>query len=186
RDLEIRGAGSILSEVQSGHIAAVGFDLYVELVADAVDELRGVETPEEPLDVRIDIPIDAHLPTRYVPDMDSRLEAYRRLAAAQDLASISDVVKEWEDRYGPLPPEASGLITVAHLRVEARERGITEIVKARNEVRLAPVDLKQSEEVRLSRLQPRSVVRDRTVYLPAPRTGLADAMLEFLRTMWPL
>ncbi|MBT8197050.1 MAG: transcription-repair coupling factor [Acidimicrobiia bacterium] len=186
RDLEIRGAGSILSEVQSGHIAAVGFDLYVELVADAVDELRGVEAPEEPADVRIDLPIDAHLPADYVPDMDSRLEAYRRLAAAQEPETIADVLREWGDRFGPLPPEAEGLITVAHLRVEARARGITEIVKARNEIRLAPVDLKQSEEVRLARLQPRSVVRNQTVYLPAPRTDPANTLLEFLRTMWPL
>ncbi|MBT8215071.1 MAG: transcription-repair coupling factor, partial [Acidimicrobiia bacterium] len=158
----------------------------VELVADAVDELRGVEAPEEPADVRIDLPIDAHLPADYVPDMDSRLEAYRRLAAAQEPETIADVLREWGDRFGPLPPEAEGLITVAHLRVEARARGITEIVKARNEIRLAPVDLKQSEEVRLARLQPRSVVRNRTVYLPAPRTDPANTLLEFLRTMWPL
>ena len=132
RDLEIRGAGSILSQTQSGHIAAVGFDLYTELVAEAVNELKGEAADrEEPAEVRIDVPVDAHLPADYITDVDSRLEAYRRLAAATSEAAVDDTVAEWVDRYGPLPGEASALIEVARLRVEALRIGIDEIVQAR-------------------------------------------------------
>ena len=92
RDLEIRGAGSILGEVQSGHIAAVGFDLYAELVAEAVSELEGREpviTAQR--EVRIDLPVDAHLPDAYVADQELRLEAYRRLATTTTNAEVDDV-----------------------------------------------------------------------------------------------
>ncbi len=155
RDLEIRGAGSILGETQAGHIAAVGFDLYVELVADAVGELKGepVEV-EEPPQVRIDLPVDAHLPDDYIPGPDERLEAYRRLAAAATEADVDDVVVEWRDRFGELPAPAAALADVARLRVEAIRAGLAEIVKVRHEVRLSPVTLLASEEVRLQRLAP--------------------------------
>lgn len=187
RDLEIRGAGSILSETQSGHIAAVGFDLYVELVADAVDELRGAEPKSpKPAEVRIDLPVDAHLPEEYVDSGPARLEAYRRLAAATTETEVDDVVSEWEDRYGELPPPASALIEVARVRVEALRVGLTEVVTARNEVRLAPVGLLASQEVRLQRLAPRSVLRGNKLFIPTPKGGpLPAEIAQFLRTMWP-
>ena len=186
RDLEIRGAGSILSEVQAGHIAAVGFDLYVDLVAAAVSELKGetVET-EEPPEVRIDLPVDAHLPDDYVPSGPERLEAYRRLAVAVTEAQVADVVAEWEDRFGPLPPPAQALINVARLRVEAIRIGLSEVVKVRNEVRLAPVGLRTSQEVRLRRLAPRAVLRGKQLFVPAPRRDHAAVLFDFLHTMWP-
>ncbi|MEN8239539.1 MAG: transcription-repair coupling factor, partial [Actinomycetota bacterium] len=153
RDLEIRGAGSILSETQSGHIAAVGFDLYAELVADAVKELKGevaVEDEAEP--IRIDLMVDAHLPDSYVPGVETRLEAYRRLATATTPMAIEDVVTEWEDRFGPLPDAAEELLNVARLRVEAMRIGVSEIVQNRREVRITPVTMKASQEVRLERI----------------------------------
>lgn len=186
RDLEIRGAGSILSETQSGHIAAVGFDLYTELVADAVRELRG--EPAEPRaerDIRIDIPVEARLPDEYVPDADGRLEGYRRLAAATTEDEVDDVIIEWEDRYGPLPPEAEELIAVARLRVEAIRIGLDKIVQVRNEVRIAKVDLRASQEVRLERVQRGAVLRGSTLFIPAPKTDVAANLLGFLQTMWP-
>ena len=187
RDLEIRGAGSILSETQSGHIAAVGFDLYTELVAEAVTELKGEPVVrEEPAEVRIDLPVDAHLPAEYISDGDSRLEAYRRLAAATSEAAVDDARAEWVDRYGPLPAEAEALIGVARLRVEALRIGIGEIVQARGEIRLAPVVLRPSQEVRLQRLASQSVIRGDVLYLPAPKEDVTQAVLEFLRGMWPL
>jgi transcription-repair coupling factor (superfamily II helicase) len=187
RDLEIRGAGSILGETQAGHIAAVGFDLYVELVADAVGELKGepVEV-EEPPQVRIDLPVDAHLPDDYIPGPDERLEAYRRLAAAATEADVDDVVVEWRDRFGELPAPAAALADVARLRVEAIRVGLAEIVKLRHEVRLSPVTLLASEEVRLQRLAPRAVVRGDLLFVPAPRTDPVAGLLEFLRRMWPV
>ncbi len=185
RDLEIRGAGSILGETQAGHIAAVGFDLYVELVSDAVNELKGELLPERPPEIRIDVPVDAHLPDGYVDSAAERLEAYRRLAAAVTEPQVADVAAEWRDRFGELPPEALALIDVALLRVEALRVGLTEIVKVRNEVRLGPVSLRASQEVRLNRTAPRSVVRGHIVFLPAPRRDLVQFLIEFVRKMWP-
>ncbi len=186
RDLEIRGAGSILGETQAGHIAAVGFDLYVELVADAVCELKGEAAPVvETAEVRIDLPVDAHLPKDYVDGGNERLEAYRRLAAATTPAEVEDVAVEWRDRYGEPPPPASALLDVARLRVEALRVGLTEIVKVRNEIRIAPVALRESQQVRLQRLSRRAVVRADKLFLPVPRGPLLDSQLEFIRRMWP-
>ncbi|MGD2059544.1 MAG: transcription-repair coupling factor, partial [Acidimicrobiia bacterium] len=127
RDLEIRGAGSILGEVQSGHIAAVGFDLYTELVAEAVSEMEGRPVEDSgPPEVRIDLPVDAHIPESYLSDQELRLEAYRRLAATTTPEQVDDVVSEWVDRYGDLPPEAESLISLARLRVEAIRVGLSE------------------------------------------------------------
>ncbi len=185
RDLEIRGAGSMLGEVQSGHIAAVGFDLYTELVAEAVHELRGTKAPDADLkEVRIDLDVTAHLPEDYVPDQPARLEAYRRLAAASSAAEVDDVAAEWRDRYGPLPPEATVLIDVARLRVEALRVGLEDIVKLRSEIKLSPVALTASQEVRLQRLAGKPVLRGNVIFVPAPN-DLPGGLIEFVRTMWP-
>jgi len=186
RDLEIRGAGSILGEVQSGHIAAVGFDLYAELVAEAVSELEGREPATTPQrEVRIDLPVDAHLPETYVGDQELRLEAYRRLATTTTEDEVNDVAAEWVDRFGPLPPAADALVSLARLRVEALRVGLDELVQLRHEIRMGPVDLKPSQEVRLKRLQPRSVLnaQDGQIFIPAPR-DLVPSLIEFLEEMW--
>jgi transcription-repair coupling factor (superfamily II helicase) len=186
RDLEIRGAGSILSETQSGHIAAVGFDLYTELVADAVNELKGTPTIREPeIEIRIDLPIDARLPDDYVEDPDGRLEGYRRLAAASTQASVDDVVAEWLDRYGPLPPPAEALIDVARLRVEGARAGLEEVVVVRDEVRVSPVALKASQEVRLERLAPGSIIRDHVLFVPAPVRDITRALTRLIADLFP-
>ena len=188
RDLEIRGAGSILSQTQSGHIAAVGFDLYTELVADAVNDLRGTPVEHEPeIDIRIDLPIDARLPEEYVPDADGRLEGYRRLAAASTRVAVDDVVAEWLDRYGPLPTEAEALIDVARLRVVAARVGLEEVVNLRREVRLSPVKLKVSQEVRLDRLAPGSVLRNSVLFIPMPANdgNVAATLRGFVEELWP-
>lgn len=187
RDLEIRGAGSILSETQSGHIAAVGFDLYAELVADAVKELKGEVAAEEELDpIRIDLMVDAHLPDSYAPGVETRLEAYRRLAGALTTSEIEDVAAEWEDRFGPLPVPALELLNIARLRDEALRIGITEIVQNRREVRISPVSMKASQEVRLERIARGSLLRGDTLYLPNPEESPATVITQFLRTMWPV
>jgi transcription-repair coupling factor (superfamily II helicase) len=186
RDLEIRGAGSILGEVQSGHIAAVGFDLYAEMVAEAVLELEGREQvgPAQP-EIRIDLPVDAHLPESYVPEQELRLEAYRRLATTTTQDAVDDVAAEWVDRFGPLPPAAEALVALARLRVEALRVGLEEMVQLRHEIKMGPVDLKPSQEVRLKRLQPRSVLQaaDGVIFIPAPR-DLVPGLIDFLREMW--
>jgi transcription-repair coupling factor (superfamily II helicase) len=185
RDLEIRGAGSMLGEVQSGHVAAVGFDLYTELVAEAVHELRGTTPDREPLkEVRIDLDVTAHLPDGYVSDQAARIEAYRRLAAATSLEEVDEVGEEWRDRYGPLPPEATVLLDIAILRVLAQRVGLEDVVKMRNEVKLSPVALAASQEVRLSRLVKGAVVRGPVVFIPAP-PELPGGLIDFVRSMWP-
>src|SRR5215471_13627210 len=126
RDLEIRGAGNLLGADQSGHIAAVGYDLYVQMVSEAVAELKG-ETPREPAEIKLDLPLDAHMPKDYVPREDLRLEAYRRLAAVTSEAEVDDIRNEWQDRYGPVPPPAAALLDVARLRAECVRTGIREV-----------------------------------------------------------
>lgn len=188
KDLEIRGAGSILGEIQSGHISAVGFDLYTDLVAEAVSKLEGNEIPvPEVKEVRIELPVDAHLPDDYVAEQALRLEAYRRLAMAINQDHVADVALEWEDRFGPLPPAALALIEIARLRVEALRVGLNEIVKLRHEIRLGPVDLSASQEVRLQRLAPEAVLspREGTLFIPSPE-NLIPGLLAFLRNMWPV
>ncbi len=189
RDLEIRGAGSMLGEVQSGHISAVGFETYVNLVAEAVGELEGfkAEVAEAPPELRLDLPVDAHLPENYIEDQGARIEAYRRLAATLTSEQVGDVAVEWEDRYGELPASALSLIGLARLRAEAIRVGLTEIVKLRDEVRLGPVDFSDSQEIRLQRLAPRGVLRaaEGTVFLPAPADdSIVEDLISFIGAMW--
>ncbi len=175
RDLEIRGAGNLLGSDQSGHIAAVGYDLYVQLVAEAVAEARGEPRPSPPT-VSIDVPGDAHLPHDYVAAEDARLEAYRRLASATTLEDVDDIGVEWADRYGPLPPSAQGLLALARLRASAMARRIDEITMSsvrpggtrQPVVRVSPVTLPASAQVRLRRLAPGASYREDMAQLLVP------------------
>ena len=155
RDLQLRGAGNLLSGVQSGHIAAVGYDLYCELVSEAVAELSG-ETPEQPAEVVIDLPLVAHLPDDYVADETGRLEAYRRLGAVTELVEVADIEAEWIDRYGPVPPEAQTLLHIALLRAECHRLGVRTVAYAHGQdsgrVRMGPLELTASEELRMKRI----------------------------------
>jgi transcription-repair coupling factor (superfamily II helicase) len=157
RDLEIRGAGNLLGEAQAGHIAAVGYDLYCQMVTEAVAELKG-EPVSEPVEVTLDLPVKAFLPDDYVQKAEARLEAYRRLGAVIDHATVDDIAAEWLDRYGPVPDPAGELLAVGHLRAECVRLGIREVGVLRSgAVRLAPLTLRTSEQVRLQRLAPGSV-----------------------------
>lgn len=174
KDLEIRGAGNLLGGEQAGHIADVGFDLYVRLVGEAVADFKAGGVPqEEVLDVKVELPIDAHLPHDYVPGERLRLEAYRKLAAVTDDAGVEEVRAELEDRYGAVPPPVENLLEVARFRVHARRAGVGEVVLAGNSVRFAPVELRESQQLRLARLYPRSIVKPavRTILVPRPMTA---------------
>jgi transcription-repair coupling factor (superfamily II helicase) len=180
KDLEIRGAGNVLGVEQSGHVAGVGFDLYVRLVGEAVEAYRAaadgkiVAAPEEPKDVRIDLPVDAHLPPDYIASDRLRLEAYRRLAAAADFAAVDAVVEELVDRYGPLPEPAQRLVAVARLRLLCRQYGITEISAiSEATLRISPLTLLDSAQLRLKRMYPSAHYRatTSTVQVPIPRSG---------------
>ncbi|WP_374197837.1 transcription-repair coupling factor [Rhodococcus sp. BP-332] len=179
KDLEIRGAGNVLGAEQSGHVAGVGFDLYVRLVGEAVEAYRAVAdgrpvtTDEAPKEVRIDLPVDAHIPPDYVTSDRLRLEAYRKLAAAQNDAEIRAVIDELTDRYGPVPAEVARLVAVAVLRILCRSYGIVDVQMAGTMVKLAPMDLPDSKQIRLKRLYPSAQYRATTgtVQIPIPRVA---------------
>ncbi len=156
KDLEIRGAGNLLGGEQSGHIADVGFDLYVRLVGEAVAEYRGDTLVEEP-EVKIELPVDAHLPHDYVPSERLRLEMYKRLAEVRSPEQLEEVRVELVDRYGALPDSVENLLAVARLRIKARRAGLTDINAQGNYVRFTPVELSDSTRVRLDRLYPKTV-----------------------------
>lgn len=152
RDLEIRGAGNLLGGAQSGHIAAVGYDLYCEMVTEAVAELRG-EGTRQVQETNIDLPIRAYLPDDYVEAEEQRLEAYRRLANVSELIEVADIEAEWIDRYGPVPDPAETLLHIALLRSECVRLEITDVsVTNRNRIRVSPLELTQSEQIRYKRL----------------------------------
>jgi transcription-repair coupling factor (superfamily II helicase) len=165
KDLEIRGAGNLLGGEQSGHVAGVGFDLYVRMIGEAVREMRG-DGPAEKPEVRIELPVDAHIPHEYVPGERLRLEAYTRIAAIDSAADITAVRDELADRYGALPQPVENLLAVARLRARARRAGLTDITQQGNHIRFSPVELPESRQVRAERLYPR------TLYKPAVRTML--------------
>ena len=172
KDLEIRGAGNLLGGEQSGHIAGVGFDLYVRLVGEAVASFRG-DTDEAPAEIKIELPVDAHLPHDYVPHERLRLEMYKKLAAVVDEAELADIEAELVDRYGAPPEPVRNLLEVARLRTVARAAGIGDISVQGNHVRFGPLELRESQQLRLQRLYPGSIVKPAlgTVLVPKPMTA---------------
>jgi transcription-repair coupling factor (superfamily II helicase) len=183
RDLEIRGAGNLLSESQSGHIAAVGYDLYCQMVNEAVAEMKG-EPVREPAEVKLDVPSDANLPVAYVPKEELRLEAYRRLAAVTTHAEVDDISAEWQDRYGPIPDVAQNLLAVAHLRAECFRTGIRDVQITSGQAKLSPLALRTSEQIRLKRLSKQSIYKEdlAQAVIPLPRGAEAASFLVGLLT----
>jgi transcription-repair coupling factor (superfamily II helicase) len=172
KDLEIRGAGNLLGGEQSGHIAGVGFDLYVRMIGEAVTELKG-DGPAERPEVRVELPVNAHIPHDYVPGERLRLEAYTRIAAVDSPEDATEVAAELADRYGPLPEPVTNLLEVARLRARARRAGLTDITQQGSSIRFAPVELPDSRQVRLQRLYPKTVLKPavRSMLVPVPRRG---------------
>jgi transcription-repair coupling factor (superfamily II helicase) len=134
RDLEIRGAGNLLGAEQSGHIGAVGFDLYTRLLADAVERLKALERGEKPPPastaqgpLTIDLPLAAHIPEVYAPDLNLRLALYQRMSRVQNLREVEELTQEMRDRFGPLPEPVQTLLYVVRLRALAREAGVQSI-----------------------------------------------------------
>ena len=168
KDLEIRGAGNLLGGEQSGHIADVGFDLYMRMVGEAVQDYKTgiIETEEKVSDCKVELPINAHLSSEYVPGERLRLDLYRRLADVKKPADVESIRAELVDRFGELPEEAQALLGVAQLRAQAKLAHLTEVVVQGKYVRLAPLTLAESRQLRLSRLYPGSL------YKPAISTVL--------------
>ncbi|WP_371440773.1 TRCF domain-containing protein, partial [Corynebacterium sp. HMSC071F07] len=180
KDLEMRGAGNVLGAQQSGHIAGVGFDLYVRLVGEAVETFKALArgevpkaTDEGPKEIRIDLPVDAHIPEDYINSERLRLEVYRKLAASKDNNDLQLAVEEMEDRYGPLPEPVTRLLAVARLRHQARRAGVGDIAVQGTRIKVHPVDLADSKQVRLKRLYPGSNYRAaaKAIQLGFPKAG---------------
>jgi len=129
RDLQIRGAGSLLGHSQHGHMEAVGYDLYVKMLGQAIATAQGETPPPDKSDCLVDISIDAYLPEEYIPDPAGRIEAYKRIAAIETTADAEDVLDELIDRYGSPPKSVQGLVDVSLVRVTAARVGIVEIVQ---------------------------------------------------------
>ncbi|MBW0105838.1 transcription-repair coupling factor [Pseudonocardia sp. KRD291] len=179
KDLEIRGAGNILGAEQSGHIAGVGFDLYIRLVGEAVAAFRkqsggdGAEEPEQLAEVRVDLPVDAHVPHDYVDGERLRLEVYRKIAEASDEESLTAIVEELTDRYGEPPTPVLNLLAVARFRQLCRRLGVAEVAAAGTQIRIGPVTLPDSAQMRLKRLHPKSGYKPASglVTVPKPVEG---------------
>jgi transcription-repair coupling factor (superfamily II helicase) len=175
KDLEIRGAGNLLGGEQSGHIADVGFDLYMRMVGEAVNDYKTgiIETEEKNHECKVELPVNAHLSEQYVPGERLRLDLYRRLADVADAAAVEAIREELVDRFGALPDEAISLLKVAQLRAFAKSLGIREVVAAGKFLRISPLVLPESKQLRLNRLFPGSLYKSasNTVMIAIPRAA---------------
>ena len=180
RDLEIRGAGNLLGAEQSGHIADVGFDLYLRLVGEAVAEFKDPGQRDEIPEMRIELPVEAHLPADYVDSERLRLEMYRRIAGAISDSDIADVTEELTDRFGEPPQVVRELLKVARFRLLAREIGVSEIVAQGKYVRFIPTgDIPESRRMRLIRMYPGTIIKPEGQVLvptPASRDQIPDIL----------
>ncbi len=173
KDLEIRGAGNLLGGEQSGHIADVGFDLYMRMVGEAVNDYKTgiIDKEEEVHECKVELPVNAHLSEIYVPGERLRLDLYRRLADVANPGDVQSIREELLDRFGELPEEAVALLAVAQLRALAKSHGIHEVVASGKFLRLTPLTLPESRQLRLTRLHPGSIYKGptRTVLVTLPK-----------------
>ena len=174
KDLEIRGAGNLLGGEQSGHIADVGFDLYMRMIGEAVAEFKGDKKEDD--ECKLELPIDAYLPHDYVESERVRLDIYRKLAGAKSAAEVDEVDSELMDRFGAQPLLVTNLLAVAKLRVRARQLHLREVITTGKHLRLSPVTLSDSLQVRMDRLFPGHIYKSSvaTLLLPLPvKEGVA-------------
>ncbi len=181
KDLEIRGAGNLLGGEQSGHIAEVGFDLYMRMVSEAVSEFKTGIVPDSQDDPRIreckvELPITAHIPVEYLPSERLRLDIYRRMADSSSQAELDAIAEELKDRFGELPEPARDLLAVASLRVIAKNFGLTEVVLQGKFLRLSPLMIPDSIGMRLARVYPGSLVKAATSSVLVARSAAPNWM----------
>jgi transcription-repair coupling factor (superfamily II helicase) len=141
RDLEIRGAGNLLGDEQSGHVAAIGFELYVEMLDQAVGALAGTAADEAPDPVRMDLPVDAYVPGDYVPYEAAKIDVHRRVAGAKEIADLILLREELEDRFGPVPPPLDALIRLQDARIKLGRAGARAVAFSAGKLRMSPIEL---------------------------------------------
>lgn len=183
RDLEIRGAGNILGDNQSGHIAAVGYDLYVKMVEEAVIQLKGEQQLEIP-GIKMEVPIGAVIPEDYITRTDLRLEAYRRLALCKSIDDVDQIEKEWVDRFGTVPKLAKTVLELTKVRARAMQAGLSEVSilglgkssLVRPSIRISPLEIKASTSMRMKRIFPNAIYKDLEKVLVVPMDKNADPL----------
>jgi transcription-repair coupling factor (superfamily II helicase) len=193
-DLEIRGAGDLLGSEQSGNLRAVGYETYMEMLEETVEELRG-HVHEELIDPEIRLPLVARLPDDYVPEVSQRLVFYKRLSSARDDHEVNLIRDELLDRYGAMPSEGENLLEVIRLKILARKLGIVSLTLARGELVLQVAERSQIDGQRLVQLLTRAgtglrVTPDHRIYAPAPgpeggAPALFDAARAILKRLTP-
>jgi transcription-repair coupling factor (superfamily II helicase) len=174
RDLEIRGSGNLLGAAQSGFIGAVGFETYVQLLADAIADRKGSERErEDAREAVIDVKLDAYIPQDYIPQVSQKIAVYQQLAAARSLEQVEEIVESVRDRFGALPPQFEGLVEITRLRVMALLVGVTRVVINEQRLTLGVGSAFQLDPASIPKLQSISKNRFRfgegkiTIDLPA-------------------
>ena len=183
KDLEIRGAGNLLGGEQSGHIAGVGFDLYLRMIGEAVADFKGEKT-DSPAELKLELPVDAHIPNTYVDSERLRLEAYHKLSAASGAkgtrAQLDAILAELIDRYGPAPQSVQNLVDVTELRQQANRLGLKDVMLLGAAARMQPVTLSEGEQVRLSHAYPglRYLQSNLLLHVPAPKDASGEPLRD--------
>lgn len=171
RDLEIRGAGNLVGPEQSGNMSAVGFDLFVDMLHEAVMEAKGEESAVPTSEVTIDLAVPAYLPEEYAPRMPERVRFYRRIASAADLGEIEAIEIEIAEALGPLPEPARNLLDVARVKALATEAGIESVSLEREKVVMGPLSLTDDQKARVVALRALYFAKQGTVAIPAKCEG---------------
>ena len=149
RDLEIRGAGNLLGDEQSGHVAALGFELYMQMLDEAVGEIEeGAEQDWEP--VRLDVSVDAYVPADYIPYEQAKVDVHRRIAGAREVAELVALREELEDRFGELPEPLQNLIALQQARIKLGQAGASAVTFRGDRLAVTPIELdsKRAKQIR--------------------------------------
>jgi transcription-repair coupling factor (superfamily II helicase) len=190
RDLEIRGAGNLLGDEQSGHVAALGFELYMQMLDEAVRGMRG-DAGDEPEPVRLDVDVDAYVPVDYIPYEQAKVDVHRRIAAARDVPELDELAAELEDRFGPPPEPLTNLVTLQRARIKLGRAGAQAVSFRQGRLAVTPIELEPAQADRVRAAIPdalyeagRSQLSLRVPEAPAERfpavVALADVLLETL------
>src|ERR671923_49250 len=141
RDLEIRGAGNLLGDEQSGHVAALGFELYMQMLEEAVAAMDGGAGEEAPEPVRLDVNVDAYVPADYIPYEQAKIDAHRRIAAAREVADLAVLRDELEDRFGPVPEPLANLLALQQARIKLGRAGARAVSFRGDRLAVTPIEL---------------------------------------------
>ncbi len=154
RDLELRGAGNLLGDEQSGHVAALGFELYMQMLDEAVREMAPDEDGDSFEPVRLDVNVDAYVPADYIPYEQAKVDVHRRIAGAREVAELGELRAELTDRFGELPEPLSNLITLQQARIKLGEAGAQAVSFRQGRLAVTPVDLDSARARRLREALP--------------------------------